>query len=388
MGLNKDLRRITERYEEERRKIGEDYFNRINDEWAEREEQDRERRGRRERLEEKKQHALNHLYCLQEKYRAKNRKYHLFEAFDNLVNSEEYYLFNTDVTCALIKIKDEQGIESVNLTIKGYRETKEKIGVSTRFNHYWWEILYLIYEGIRFDSDDIDFFIGVLYKEFGIEDDNLDKDDTIFGFLKHLYSFLGKKVTLYWGEEFYEDYMEKKVEDRISSIENEMTFVDDDNEFYREMNKNYLLGIRDNILNNGTEPFITPKRYVWEQPVEENTVEENIEEKESENLVNVSDDTIKRQPQKNKTEDKPAKEKKEKKSIFPTTSPLQKLSEKMRGKTNTLSDSLSNSFETLTKKISETTEDLANATSVEEVKKKMKKGLKGWLNKLSDKLDD
>ena len=385
MGLNKELRRMDKKFEEDIRKMGEDFRNNMLDQWEESQQIVKNSLDRHDRIQEKKEIALEKLYRIREKYIAKNIKKNLFEALDIAILLHK----NTEVEsiCRMLKLFEPDDKESIRLVLMGFKDSQKEIDyfhrdltIQEKFRTYWWEVFYLVKRGLIMKLPYLEYVVRVICKEFGTEDPELNDNDTMEIWLKEVYpKFQPERV--YWGYDFSDDYNEERIEERISEIQNFFLFdPEDNNEFHRALNRNFLLGINDSILYNGAEIFSNRK----------DDLDEGVENEtqESENLVNASDDTIKQQPQKDKTEDKLTKEKKEKKSIFPTTSPLQKFSEKLRGKTNSMSDSMSNSFESLTKKISETTEDLANATSVEEVKKKMKKGLKGWLNKLSDKLDD
>lgn len=351
---------------------GQKYFDSVHDDFMRRQEEANAMMERTNRNIEKKDKERKKLQKAEHIARSREAKKRIFQNLEadffsyfnrqqvDLTTMEDYLLESMtstykDLVPFIIGVNDYEGKVAVERTLKGYAKSLKAFGKSDKINKFWAEIFYFIHEGAAWNDDNMEYFHNILQKEIGgVNDPSYDEVETIESFLKRCYLQFNPQP--YWGYDFEKDPIDKQVKRRLDYF-SENIILDEDEEF---------------DVIPCLDAYIRKHTVVLNEDKKNNTVKEN-------SAVSNTDTNDVAKEGKSKLDNQ-----------SDVHQPIAKESSASASEHTTEGrrSSLFNTFDSLKKKLEDTRNSMNLNNSRDEIKKKVKSGLRGWLNKMSDKLND
>lgn len=371
MGRMKD---ITKKYERERQQLTEDFMSEMLNKWETSEQQARANIERLDNNEQRRREALRILEKIENKYIAKENKKRLLDNLNLLYDKEMLRSFFLDKIVKFMGINYHEGIVSAEKALNEFNNSIKEYGNSEKLKDFWFEIFYLIEEGIPYTDDNYAYIKTIINNEIGLNFFERDKEmETMEGFLRRNYSSFDEPP--YWGTQFYIDFNERRVKEKIEYLRSTLFFPEDEDDYSGPV-PDYLNGIKFDILSNFVKEDNTVKE-CDSSPAQEIDLDLDTKVNENEELKKskVVEDPIE------------SEEDNEDEEISLNLKNLFDKAKKLKENTDSAFSNITGKIDEAFAAFTETTDNVVNNIG-NETKKKIKKGLKGWLNKLSDKLDD
>lgn len=242
------MKDIEREFERQRQEAMDNFMDDQLNRWETSVQQVRDNLQRIDNNDKRRQEALRILRKLENKYIAKENKKRLFDNLNLMYDKNILESIYFDKIIKYFGIPYQEGVISAKKALKEYENSVKEFGESDKLRDFWFEIFYLIEEGIPFDDDNFDYIKTIVKNEIGLSFFDRDKEmETMEGFLRRSYSALTEPP--YWGTQFYVDFNERRVQERIEYLQHTIFFPEDE-EGYRGPIPNYLKGITFDILSN------------------------------------------------------------------------------------------------------------------------------------------